>query len=509
MESVMSIRLRTLTAAGLISAASLGASTAYAYSVPYSTPPGITLVDVSKIMDEAIPQYLWRRLGDANGAPLYTYDADQNGRSSCYGDCAKEFPPLVADRHARASGEFSIITRDDHVRQWAYQRKPLYRYSGKDPEGEPVGARFELTENPAWHDPSSAIYSPKRGWRRAQFMPEKSTPMPPNVELDALAVADGFGFVDAASHLTLYAVPVGHKLSSDWHPLRASALALPVGEFSILKRKEDSTRQWTYRGEGLYTYAGDYAPGEVSGIFTGDKNIQAALVYRNFMPPGLAIGDYPGRGPLLTTSKGLSIYTEARYHVQYGGRETRTGYAVSYNDAKSQGTVGCEGDCTLTWKPILAPANAQARGFWELIARSDGSKQWVFKGSPVYSYIGDERPGDINGNNRHVIVYGGSQGQIVYSNPSVDPRDPKPRLGKLDMSAAAGPKERNEEAPDDVVGGGTRAAQTAGGASNAARAVPGGTRAAGHGDAGGPPRYGRADRRQGAGFYWHTAGLFY
>src|ERR1700733_656029 len=112
-------RLPGWSLVGFTIAAGLGAGTAFAYTAPYSTPQGITVVDVSKLMDDAIPQFLWRRLGDATGNPLYTYDADQKGRSSCYAECAKEFPPLVADGHARASGDFSIIARDDHARQWA------------------------------------------------------------------------------------------------------------------------------------------------------------------------------------------------------------------------------------------------------------------------------------------------------------------------------------------------------------------------------------------------------
>jgi predicted lipoprotein with Yx(FWY)xxD motif len=483
----------------MLGAAALPAGAALAYTAPYSTPAGITLVDVSKIMDEAIPQFLWRRLGDADGKPLYTYDADQGGRSSCYADCAQEFPPFVAGERAKAAGDFSILARADHVRQWVYQGKPLYRYSGKDPEGEPVGARFQLAENPAWHDPSSRTYSPKHGWRRAAFMPEKSITMPPNVEIDGLAVANGFGFVDAATHLSLYAAPLTHKLSSAWQPLRASALALPVAEFTVIKRKEDGARQWAYRGEALYTYSGDYAPGEVNGIFTGDPAVQPALAYRNFMPAGLRILQHPGRGPLLTTSAGLTLYTEARYVLQYGGRETRTGYAVSYNDAKSQGAVGCDGDCTVTWKPFLAAADAQAWGFWEPVKRADGTQQWAFKGSPIYTYIGDKKIGDVEGNNRHVIVYGGPQGQIVYSNPGTDPRDPAPRLGKLDMVAAVGPKHPYDD--DDTPLPEPHPAADANANSNAGTAPsrPAKTTS----------RLRRYDGRAGAGFYWHTASLFY
>src|SRR5665213_3575111 len=210
---------RRLGVAGLLIAAG-GAGAAWAYTAPYSTPAGITLVDVSKLMEEGSPQFLWRRLGDVDGNPLYTYDADSAGKSSCYDECTKEFVPYAADAHAKAFGDWSILTRDDHVKQWAYQGKALYRYSGKDPIGEPVGARFETAESPAWHDPGSDVYSPKRGWRRAAYLPEKSTVTPTSIQLDELALADGFGFVDAATHMTLYAIPVSHQLPSDWRPVR-------------------------------------------------------------------------------------------------------------------------------------------------------------------------------------------------------------------------------------------------------------------------------------------------
>src|SRR5665213_464404 len=192
-------RIRLFGIAAFVIATALGAGAASAYTAPYSTPAGVTLVDVSKIMDEAIPQFLWRRLGDADGNPLYTYDADQIGRSSCYGDCAREFPPFFADAHARASDDWSIVSRDDHVRQWAYQGKPLYRYSGQDPTGEPFGGdtATQVAENPAWQDPASKFYSPKAGWRRAAYTPEKTTVVPAGIALQSLAVANGFGLVDS------------------------------------------------------------------------------------------------------------------------------------------------------------------------------------------------------------------------------------------------------------------------------------------------------------------------
>jgi predicted lipoprotein with Yx(FWY)xxD motif len=464
------MRMPALGASMMVAAAGFGAGTASAYTAPYSTPEGIMIVDVMKLMDDAIPQYLWRRLGDASGNPLYTYDADQNGRSSCYAECAKEFPPFVADGHARGGGDFSIIVRDDHVRQWAYQGKPLYRYSGKDPDGEPVGARIELKEDPAWVDPASKFFSPKLGWRRAAYTPEKSTVMPSSMELAAIAAANGFGFIDAATHMTIYAAPIAHVLSGDWQPVRASALALPVGAFSVITRSDDGTLQWAYRGEALYTYGGDYAPGEANGIFTDDRSVHAALAYRNFAPAQIQVAHYPGRSPLLTNLKGQPLYFESRYHLQYGGRETREGYVITYNDAKAQGAEACQADCIDSWKPVLASSKDKGWGFWEPIARPDGAMQWAFKGCPVYTFVGDQKPGDVEGNNRYVIVFGGDKGQFTYSNPGRDPHNPQapqPHLGNLDMA-------QTMKAMDGPGGGAFEEKE-----------------------------------RPGAGYYWHTTGLFY
>ncbi len=481
-----------LTTAYSVDAASLTAS-----SAPYSTPAGIMLINVSKLMDDAIPQFLWRRLGDADGKPLYTFDADQKGSSSCYDQCAVEFPPFAPAAEAKTEGDFSVITRKDKSRQWAYQGKPLYRYSGKDPGGEPVGQRFQLKEDPTWADPASAVYTPKQGWRRASFTPEKTASMPPDVELVALAVANGFAFVQASTQMTIYAAPASHKLSRDWQPLRASALALPVGDFTIIKRADDGSRQWAYKREPLFTYAGDLTSGEALGAVV-DKEVHTALAYQNFIPAEVTVGQYL-KGPLLTTTSGQTLYTQARYQTLYGGTETRTSYGVSYNEAKSQGTVGCDGECMMTWKPLLAPQNAQARGFWEVYVRPDGTKQWSFKGSPLYTYAGDTQPGDATGNNRHVVVYGGAQGEIVYANPGNDPRSPKAELGKLAMHDV-------EEGRGRGAGRGNAAAPAAAQANAAPKegpqAKPTVALATGQDDA-------NRNSFHSPGFYWHTAIVHY
>ena len=81
------------------------------------------------------------------GMTLYTFDKDAGGKSACNGPCAGNWPPLMAAADAKASGEWSIITRDDGSKQWAYKGKPLYVWSKDQKPGDMTGDGF----NGIWH----------------------------------------------------------------------------------------------------------------------------------------------------------------------------------------------------------------------------------------------------------------------------------------------------------------------------------------------------------------------
>jgi predicted lipoprotein with Yx(FWY)xxD motif len=380
--------------------------------IPFSTPPGITLVDVSLFINNSAAQYLWRRIGASDGKPLYSFKGDEPGKIACIGECTKEFQPYLAPNSAQASGDWTLVSRAEG-KQWAYQGKPLYRYTGTDPVGEPRsgGGNGGSTENPEYFDGGSKIYSPKPGeWTRVAFTPERTAIMPAGFDLKQLPVAQGYGFVTADGGMPTYVLKTTPKDPSKWLPAYAPVLALPVGEFTIIER-EDGKRQWAYKGEAMYTYTGDYTFGDANGTLE-QKDARVALAYRHFMPAAFTVGIHNLRGPLMTTSKGQTVYNQTRYHLQYGGREMRDGYRVTYGDAKAVGTKGCVDDCTRDWKPMTAPANAQSQGFWEVETRADGSKQWAFKGSPLYTFSGDKKIGDIHGNNRYVIMYGDPEGKV-------------------------------------------------------------------------------------------------
>ncbi|MHB1125008.1 MAG: COG4315 family predicted lipoprotein [Ramlibacter sp.] len=74
-----------------------------------------------------------------NGMTLYTFDRDAAGKSMCNGPCATNWPPLMAPASASASGDWSIVTRDDGSRQWAYKGKPVYYWIKDAKPGDRTG----------------------------------------------------------------------------------------------------------------------------------------------------------------------------------------------------------------------------------------------------------------------------------------------------------------------------------------------------------------------------------
>jgi len=399
---------------GVTGAIALALSSAPAFaqrasdSTPLTTPPGITLVDVTT------PQHklVWRRLGDANGKPLYTYDKDSANTATCVAECAKEFLPLMAGRNAAAFDAWSLVPRSEGGRQWAYLGQPLYSYNGVDPVGDPPSGRNVVQDDAqrAIFDFGSKNYSPKDGWKRAAYTPEKTTQAPAGIELQTLAVANGYGFVLPGTGMVMYTLDGAPKNNLAWTPVYAPGAARETGDFSIIAR-EDGTQQWAYKNKPLFTFKGDYSPGDINGLVE-DKQARVALAYRNFTPADITIDILALRGPLMVSGKkGLTLYTQSRQKLQYGGRQTRGGYRYSYRDAKAVGTAGCVDECLKSWIPLKAPSNAQSQGFWEVATRPDGGKQWAYRGSPLYMFVDDKELGDLKGNNRHTIIYGDPEGK--------------------------------------------------------------------------------------------------
>jgi predicted lipoprotein with Yx(FWY)xxD motif len=87
-----------------------------------------------------------------------------------------------------------------------------------------------------------------------------------------------------------------------------------------------------------------------------------------------------GSVTLVTNAKGRTVYSFAR-------------------DTSSKSN--CNGSCAHFWPPVKGPAKAGpgVTGKLGTIKRSDGSTQATYNGHPLYTYVGDAKPGQATGNN--------------------------------------------------------------------------------------------------------------
>jgi predicted lipoprotein with Yx(FWY)xxD motif len=89
-----------------------------------------------------------KALVDAKGMTLYILDRDTTpNKSTCNAQCATNWPPLMASADAKDGGVYTVITRDDGAKQWAYKGKPLYFWKDDKKAGDAEGDG----RNNVWH----------------------------------------------------------------------------------------------------------------------------------------------------------------------------------------------------------------------------------------------------------------------------------------------------------------------------------------------------------------------
>ena len=85
-------------------------------------------------------------------------------------------------------------------------------------------------------------------------------------------------------------------------------------------------------------------------------------------------------GGMLVSTSGMTLYTFD-------------------NDTAGSGKSVCNGPCAGLWPALTAAADAKPEGDMTIVTRDDGSKQWAYKGKPVYMYKSDMKAGDMAGDN--------------------------------------------------------------------------------------------------------------
>ena len=376
-------------------------------AAPPTLPPGVTLVEVVRELQASAAQLLWTRLGDEEGRTLLFLESGETGGASCVGACAAEFPPLPAPAGAEPFADWSPVPRGDGRLQWAYQSRPLHTWSREEEPGEVatnVGlaetANLKLAERPE----AAGALMPPPGWRVARFEPARSIAMPDGIDARLGLSAQAVVLNDFAG-FTLYAfdgdAAGDGQTCSDagcemhWPPVMAPALALDVGDFSVVSRV-DGSRQWAYRGRPLYRYRGDLLPGDAHGR-AADAGWRMAALTESFRPPRVAVTALEGYGDALSLD-GMTLYSGSAFQKYWGGRNLRDSFKNAWSRGKRLGGDACgDEECLRLWRPLRASDDARSTGFWEVVARRDGTRQWAYKGYALYTYADDEAPGQNRG----------------------------------------------------------------------------------------------------------------
>ncbi|MFE7098040.1 SCO0930 family lipoprotein [Streptomyces erythrochromogenes] len=169
--------------------------------------------------------------------------------------------------------------------------------------------------------------------------------------------------------------------------------------------RSDGTKQLTVAGWPAYRFNKDAKPGDINGqgvggvwfAFGPDGKKAAKAAPAEAAPaapaegapaeaaepaPGLSVAKDPKLGEHIVDGKGMTVY---RFKKD-------TAWPMVSN---------CVGDCLAKW-PVVPPVDkANAKGITEknyrVMDRPDGKKQQTVDCWPVYTFSGDKKPGDTNG----------------------------------------------------------------------------------------------------------------
>ena len=385
-----------------VSIGSLPAATlAQRSQIPASTPSGVMLVEVHQEEGFSSDQYFWTRLGDASGSTLFY--------STALEDISKEdFTPLEAPAGSVGFDDWTIVSIGDSD-QWAYQSNLLFTWDLEEEEGQ-VATNFALYapgpngEAPLYENRKRALLPPD-GWQVARYKPNTTANLPDGFDLQlmdsgqgvVLTNFEGFSLYGGSSESSC-----DSKCAEAWAPAAAPALARGSGRFSIIERT-DGSRQWAYEEEPLFRYQDDLQPGDVHGRNINDQ-FKLVLWTKNFTPTGVDVEARIGYGDIFTLD-GHTLYFGSAFEKYWGGRNLRGSFEIAYFKGKRLGGNACVSDkCLSLWKPFTAPNDGTASGFWEIITRHDGTKQWAYKGFALYTNLEDKAPGEMRGHSIYDIA---------------------------------------------------------------------------------------------------------
>ncbi len=368
---------------------------------------------------------------DANGRTIYTwpshkqrngYSGETQGNPACYDQvltvtaglmspyppgillpeldsrpsCTDLWPPLYADKDASAIGKWTIVDRKDGSRQWAYDEQPLYTSVRDSEAGDVLGG---TTRRYGGDSPANRIPLAPPSKVPPGFAVKTTT-------VGRLLTNDKNYSVYAYEADTTDASLCDLECTRTWKPVPAPAIARATGEWSTLERSP-GVRQWVFRGKPLYTYVLD----QHSWSQEGSDVVGWSNVYTQMAPPvpdSFTVQDTLA-GEVLADAQGMTIYTYSC------GDDSADQLSCDHpDDTQVYRLAMCGGGdiekCLQHWAYAQARDGAASdSSAWRVVsidpdtgrfaaAEQPGAvRVWAYRDRPVYTYGGDQQPGDVNG----------------------------------------------------------------------------------------------------------------
>jgi predicted lipoprotein with Yx(FWY)xxD motif len=367
-------------------------------------------------------------LANEEGRTLYSWPRDRStpGRSQCTdeqfskyrhvtgvdiyfprpesrGSCVDKWPPFLASESAKASGDWSLIERDDGSIQWAYRGLPLHTSVKDQRPGEVNGLSVKVNSYGGWEPVSAPL------------------DMPPGVKLLRTSVGVVMATEDDRPLYTRSSDQCEGCVGSE--PLVAGALIDRIGEWSVVKGT-GGIRQYAFRGTPVYV--GKNSLSGISGSRLEEPDGWKAVIYRHAAPvPPEIETQFSLIGDIYTNSDGMALYV---FHCESGNERLPCddpGEAAAYWSI----ICGAPEVCAERWRPFVAGPGASASGEWTITTiphpvysdskgltydKEDNSsalvRAWAFRGRPTYTFTDDLEPAQILG---HRI--GGLPGSSFYA----------------------------------------------------------------------------------------------
>ncbi len=213
--------------------------------------------------------------------------------------CTDVWPPVYAADDAKPVGKWTIVSRPDGRKQWAYDGYALYTSSLDLKPGDVLGAsRLRRgADSPAYR------------------MPISPPPLVPP-QFQVVEQRSGRFLVTGNGGMSVYAwnkdgpekSSCRSRCEEIWAPVLAPALAKPQGEFTIFERAP-GVKQWAFRKQPLYTHVIDDRPHALNG----EGRAGVVIVYTQqprAWPAGFTEQVTPG-GMVLADARGKTLYIYA------------------------------------------------------------------------------------------------------------------------------------------------------------------------------------------------------